>query len=265
MNMILVGGMQAGRPQELPWYIKRFLDEARRGVVYINLGDHHRCATIDRAAVRILTDVIASLQQRLVWTCHQDKDESFFDSSHEDFMVQHLVPQTDILAHPHVKLFITNGDLLSIQDGIVHHVPILGVPLFDNEVRNMELVERFQIGVRLDYKNLTETSLRWALETILNNEYYVLNVRALAKVYRDRPLGGLAQAVFWLEYVLNYGGIHLSLPESPVGLQQLHLQDLQIYRLLCALLATILMVAIGSVLWWCLKIRQPRKNAAKLS
>lgn len=268
MNMIPVGGIQSGKFKTLPWSYTRFLHGARNGAVHINLGDHHRCSTIHTNTVQILLEVLLNLKLKVIWTCHQENEEQLngFENISEDVMVQHLLPQTDILAHPIIKVFITNGDLINIQDGISRQCPILGIPLFPNEVENVKLVEHYQIGLRLDYSNLTRDSLRWALDKILNNtNYYESNAAVVAKIFRDRPLGGLAHAMFWLEYILNYGGVHLTIPANTVTLEQLHLQDLQIYRIFSSIIIGALLITFGYILWLGFKRLKTHKINAKLS
>ncbi|KAM7344735.1 UDP-glycosyltransferase family 317 member A1 [Cochliomyia hominivorax] len=262
-NIIPVGGLHIRAPKELPFQIRRFLDEARSGAIYMYLGDEKLCTEIPKDKLQVLFNFLGKRQERVIWTCH-DKNLKI-EGLPKNIMLQHLVPQTDILAHPHIRLFIMNGDIMSLQESIVRHVPLLGLPLFQNELENVVLAEKLQIGVRVDYRNLTETSLNWAFETILHKEFYVLNIRDLSKVFRDRPLGGLANAIFWLDYLDRYGNGPLKTHGVGMPLNQLHLSDLRFYNYLMSFTVLVLIIGLYFLVMFVWKKRQTDKMFSKLN
>lgn len=132
-NTIYAGGLHVRPPRELPWNIRRFLDEARTGAIYMNLGNELQCKEIPKDTMQLLLNVLGKTKRSVLWTCHDSVDKLGIELP-KNIMIQHLVPQTDMLAHPHVKVFLMNGDLLSLQEGILRHVPMVGVPLFREEV-----------------------------------------------------------------------------------------------------------------------------------
>ncbi|XP_013098056.2 UDP-glycosyltransferase UGT4 [Stomoxys calcitrans] len=261
-NIIPVGGLQIRAPRELPWQIRRFLDEARSGVVYINMGDEQLCGDIPKEKLEALLHVFNKREERFLWTCH---DIQKMEGLPKNVMLQHLVPQTDILAHPHVKIFITNGDLLALQESIVRHVPIVGIPMFKNELENVIMAEKLQIGLRIDYANLTETSLGWALDSMAYKEFYILNIRDISKIFRDRPLGGLANALFWLDYVVRYGNQPLRTNGIGMPLGEMHLNDLMIYNFMITLLVLASLVGLYFVGLFVYRKRQTEKMFSKLN
>ncbi|KAI8127596.1 hypothetical protein FF38_03168 [Lucilia cuprina] len=261
-NIIPVGGLHIRAPKELPWHIRRFLDEARFGAIYMHLGDEKLCADISKEKLDVLFHVLGKQQERILWTCH---DVQKIEGLPKNMMIQHLVPQTDILAHPHIRLFIMNGDIMGLQESIIRHVPLLGLPLFKNEMENIMLAEKLQIGVRIDYTNLTESSLDWALETILHKEFYVLNIRDISKIFRDRPLGGLANAMFWLDYIDRYGNGPLKTQALGMPLNELHLADLRFYSYLRSLVVLGVLIGLYYVVMFLWKKRQTDKMFSKLN
>lgn len=75
--------------------------------------------------------VFGSLQQRVVW---KFEDESIGQLP-GNVMVRKWLPQADILAHRHVKVFITHGGLFGTQEGVHYAVPMLGIPFYCDQVR----------------------------------------------------------------------------------------------------------------------------------
>lgn len=84
-------------------------------------------------------------------------------------LISDWLPQSEILAHPNVKVFITHGGLLGTTEAIYHGVPIVGMPFFGDQKRNIQTAVQAGWGVQLDYKNVTEQSLRWALLEVIEH------------------------------------------------------------------------------------------------
>lgn len=261
-NVLPVGGLHIRAPKELPWHIRRFMDESPSGVIYLNLGDEKLCNEISQDKLNVLFHVLGQRKERVLWTCH---DVQKLEGQPKNIMIQHLVPQTDILAHPHIRLFVTNGDIMGLQEGIVRHVPLLVMPLFKNEMANSFQVEKLQIGLRLDYTNLTQISFQWALETIMHKEFYVLNVRDVSKIYRDRPLGGLASTLFWLNYIQQYGSGPLKTQGISIPINQLHLSDLRLNSYIWTIAILGLLVGFYFLFMFLRRKQQNHKMFSKLN
>ena len=51
------------------------------------------------------------------------------------------------LGHPNLRLFISHGGLLGTQEAIYHSVPLLGLPVVNDQLRNMvKLVKEVLFG-----------------------------------------------------------------------------------------------------------------------
>lgn len=78
-------------------------------------------------------------------------------------------PQQAVLAHPNIKLFISQGGLQSIEEAIVCKIPILVIPFIFDQDYNAKRIVQLGIGLSLDFGNVNEENLnRSILEIIMN-------------------------------------------------------------------------------------------------
>lgn len=68
-----------------------------------------------------------------------------------------------------MKLFITHGGLLSTTEAVYNGVPLIGIPIMGDQPKNVNHIQAVGYGVGLDFKNLTDASISWAINEILNN------------------------------------------------------------------------------------------------
>lgn len=258
-QIVPAGGLHIRGPKELPWNLKRFMEEARAGVVYVQLGSEQPCGQLPKEKLEALFVFFASRKEGVIWTCH---DVKTLEGLPKNVMIQHAVPQIDILAHPRVKVFLTNGDLLNLQEGIVRNVPILGLPLFQHERRNVQLAVQLGVGLQLAENNVTSTSLTWAVERLLLEPHFQLAIREVSLEFRDRPLGALASALFWVNYVVRHkGGAAVRTRGIGISSCQLHLFDLFVFYAAVAtfLVALLAALAFGGFYVW------QKKSSAKIT
>lgn len=167
-NMIEVGGLHINRdkPKSLPDDIKQFVEEAPNGVIYFSFGSIVKGCDIPTAQRDGLLRAFSKLKERVLWKW-EDPD---LPEKADNVMISSWFPQESILAHPNVKLFISHGGLLSIMEAIYHSVPIIGIPLFGDHFLNMFRAQSAGYGLTVSLANLTECTIVWAIDEILNNE-----------------------------------------------------------------------------------------------
>jgi UDP:flavonoid glycosyltransferase YjiC (YdhE family) len=71
--------------------------------------------------------------------------------------------------HPNVRAFISHGGLMGTQEAVHSGVPIVGIPLFADQVYNiMNLVSK-GTAVMVPYDSITKESLSRALDAVLHD------------------------------------------------------------------------------------------------
>ena len=68
-----------------------------------------------------------------------------------------------------MRVFISHGGLLSLQESIFHATPLLVLPIFSDQPRNGMFVENSDIGRVLVWDELTVDSIVHALNDIISN------------------------------------------------------------------------------------------------
>jgi glucuronosyltransferase len=61
-----------------------------------------------------------------------------------------------------------------MQEAINRGVPLLGIPIFADQSLNMRKAVSEDYGVMVEFSNVTEESLTWAIREMLGNPKYVL-------------------------------------------------------------------------------------------
>jgi len=71
--------------------------------------------------------------------------------------------------HPNVRLFITHGGQLGIQEAVYAGVPMVGIPLFADQELNIRSCITKGILVMVEYDAITKERISNAVKTVLHN------------------------------------------------------------------------------------------------
>ena len=128
------------------------------------------------------------------------------DGKPDNVLIGKWLPQDDILAHPNVKLFISHCGLGGVVESKCHGVPIVGMPLFGDQMGNLDAILAEGWAVKVDFATITEDNLMTAIQEVLQNPKYTNKVKYLADLYLDRPMNAKDTAIYWVEYVIKHKG-----------------------------------------------------------
>lgn len=59
--------------------------------------------------------------------------------------------------------------MLSVMESVSQGVPVIGIPIFGDQRKNVFQAVNSGYGIFLEIANLTATSLNWALDEIITN------------------------------------------------------------------------------------------------
>lgn len=134
-NVIPIGGIQIKQPKSLPNDLDTFINGSTLGAVLFSLGTNIKSEYMTNGKKYQFLEAFRQMPDyRFLW-----KIESVGDLDvPKNVLIQKWLPQSDILAHPKVKLFITHSGQLSTHEAIWRNVPVLSIPfILDQHKVNM--------------------------------------------------------------------------------------------------------------------------------
>lgn len=144
------------------------MDKAPGGVVYFSLGAEFRSTDLPVDKIDSFLEVFATMKETIIlW-----KFESIElrEKQPPNVVIGTWLPQQEILSHPNLKLFITNGGHLSHLEAIFYAVPILGIPFCNDQQHNLARSVEQGNALLLDYQNISAESVKDAIDTIINDK-----------------------------------------------------------------------------------------------
>ncbi|KAH8363145.1 hypothetical protein KR084_005935, partial [Drosophila pseudotakahashii] len=223
-NMIEVGGLHVDQnPKALPTELEDFIQGAgESGVIYFSLGTNVKSKSLSEDRRRVLLETFAGLPQRVLWKFEDEQ----LPGKPSNVYVSKWFPQQDVLAHPKVKLFITHGGLLSTVESTYHGKPMLGLPCFFDQFRNMEHVQRMGMGLVLNLKKMTRDEFNSTIIRLLTDKSFEETARITAARHRDQPMKPMETAIWWTHYILRHkGAAHMRVAGRNLGFIRYHSLD----------------------------------------
>ncbi|KAF5302520.1 hypothetical protein FQR65_LT00892 [Abscondita terminalis] len=215
------GGTHRQQAKPLPSDLKKLLDKATNGFIYCSLGSNAKSEDLSESTREKMLQAFKELPYTVLW-----KFEANIPNKPSNVITQKWFPQQDLLKHPNIKLFITQGGLQSIDEAIYDHVPMLGMPVFADQTHNVHKMKAMGYGSWIDYDKMSKDELKMAIADIIENPKYKNRIKELAELALDQPMTGLEKAIWWTEYVIRHNGTkHLRSPMLDIPFYQYYLLD----------------------------------------
>ena len=120
-----------------------------------------------------------------------------------NFMVYPFVPQLDVLQH--ASLFITHGGMNSVNEAMYYGVPMLVVPMGNDQPTVANRITELGIGKRMNRRKLSPESLKSAAFNILSNIKYKTTIETFKQDMINAGGNSLA-AYEIIDYIRNKDG-----------------------------------------------------------
>ncbi|XP_026736025.1 UDP-glucuronosyltransferase 2B31-like [Trichoplusia ni] len=210
-NIIYMGGLHQNPSKDLPVDLKSYLDSSKNGVIYISFGTNVDTNSLPADKIQVLVKTVSQLPYDVLWKWKGDE----LPGRTDNIRISKWFPQSDLLRHPKIKAFVTQGGLQSTDEAITAGVPLVVMPLLSDQFFNAERYETHKIGIRVDLATVTEDQFKGALLNVIEDDSYRENIAKLRTLMLDMVQTPLERAVWWTEYVLRHGGAkHLKSPTA---------------------------------------------------
>ncbi|XP_012282468.1 UDP-glucuronosyltransferase 2A3-like [Orussus abietinus] len=263
-GVVEVGGLHVEvNDDKLTPELKQWLDESTSGVLYFSLGSMMKVETLPKNVLQALFASFKKLAPIRV-LMRSVKREELPPGLPENVHTMPWIPQLPVLAHNNTMAFITHGGLMGTQEALYQGVPLVGIPLFADQHRNIKdyMLKGMCLKMSLD---ITQESFDDVLtEMVVNNTKYREAALHQSKLFRDRPLSAKDATIFWLEYVVRNGANSLRSSALDLAWWQIALLDVFGFILVSSLLLLYALIATVRVVLKVLReITSKKKRGSK--
>ena len=209
-NVVQVGGMHIKPHKPLPDDLQNFLDNSPDGVILVSFGSSITPSSMGEEKRKEFVKAFKHLKQRIIWKW----DAETTDDIPDNVLIRNWLPQNDLLAHPNLKVFVTHGGLFSTMEAIYHGTILVGTPLANDQKPNLKRVESNNIGIMLDWEQLTAQVLVDAINTALKDEAMAASMKRISAQFKDTKEHPVKKAAWWVEFVIRNNGTGFLKPKS---------------------------------------------------
>ncbi|XP_046736277.1 UDP-glucosyltransferase 2-like [Diprion similis] len=223
--------------------LRKFLDDSSDGFVYVSFGSMIKIESLPKEILANLYASFAKLAPVRV-LMKIAKPEELPPGLSANVLTLSWIPQLAVLQHKNARAFVTHGGLMGTQEAIYYGIPMIGIPLFGDQIQNIDSYVKMGIAVYINNEEITEENLDAAFNAVLNDPSYMNSVKRISAQFRDRPMSPLDTAIFWIEHVVRHGGTNLRSAAMDLTWWQIELIDVYGFILSSITLALYLIVVI---------------------
>ena len=207
-DTVMVGGFAVQQPRPLPSELEEFMQSSgEHGVVVVSLGTLVK--RYDTDWTKLFVEALSRLQQKVLWRYYGSAEDVILNQTlgSRNVRLMKWLPQTDLLAHPKTKVFVTHCGLNGMFETTYHGVPVVAIPLSGDQMNNAaKLTDHLGMGVKLDVFSLTSQKLYNAIETVLSQSSYKRQALVISSRLRDQPISASDKVKYWVDYVIRHKG-----------------------------------------------------------
>uniref|UniRef100_A0A2D4J7E5 glucuronosyltransferase n=2 Tax=Micrurus lemniscatus lemniscatus TaxID=129467 RepID=A0A2D4J7E5_MICLE len=256
-NFEFVGGLHCQPAKSLSEEMEKFVQSSdEHGIVIFSLGSLVQNLTDEKN--NIIASALSQLPQKVIWRYKGKKLEMLGANTR----TYDWIPQNDLLGHPKTKAFITHGGTNGIYEAIYHAIPIVGIPLFADQIDNIIRMKARGMAVELDIHTMKAEDLVNAVNTVIHNVFFKKNALKVSEIHHAQLIKPLDRAIFWIEFVIHHKGAkHLQVAAYHLTWYQYHCLDVIAFLIGCTVVFAFIVFKCCSYCFWkCGNILQKSKT-----
>lgn len=220
---------------------QKWMDESTDGFIYFTFGSMMMIESLPPHVIEIFYKSFAKIAPVRIFM-KIPRVEMLPPGLPKNVRTFTWISQIKVLKHKNIKAFITHGGLMGTQEAIAYGIPMIGIALFMDQYHNIDRYVQKKIAIRLDYENINEKNLDFALKEMLYNPTYKNEAKELSIKFLDRPTSALDTACYWVEYIGRHGSKALRSPTLDYTWWQLQLLDIYAVLLLAITMSIIIFI-----------------------
>ncbi|KAJ8676537.1 hypothetical protein QAD02_012324 [Eretmocerus hayati] len=233
--LIEIGGINiVNDTSEISPALSKAMDESSHGFIYFSFGS---LVTIESLPTKMLENFYTALRRAAPMTViMKAPNPNLMPKNMPDNVITFpWLPQQKVLEHPNIKLFVTHGGALGLQEAIYNKVPMICVPFFAEQFVNCDILSNKNVSLKIDVNTAQESDYIKTFEQLLSNSKYRNSMMKLSALYKDRILQPDEAVTYWTEYIIRHGKNALKSPGVDLEWWQRELLDVYAFLLVCAI------------------------------
>jgi MGT family glycosyltransferase len=118
----------------------------------------------------------------------------------DNFIVQHYIPQLEVLKHANVM--ISHGGLNSVSEALYYGVPVIAIPLANDQPAVARRLTELGAGVELKMEEITSEVLQSTVNKVLSQISFLEHSKEISASFLQA--GGYNKAVELILHYKNY-------------------------------------------------------------
>ncbi|XP_023930338.1 2-hydroxyacylsphingosine 1-beta-galactosyltransferase-like [Lingula anatina] len=205
-NTIYVGGLTTRQPRTIsPPALKKYLDDSTEGVIIVSFGAvaSYLPPLVSEKLVNALKDM---RPLKVLWGFGGKPSEVPLP---KNIKIEKWLPLNDVLAHPNVKLFVTNCGANAQFESVYHGVPMLNLPITNEQHYNAARSQYKGLSITIDLHHFKTEDLTAAMKRVIKEPKFKDNVKMAGTIFKARHDRPTERAAELTELVIQFGGKHL--------------------------------------------------------
>ncbi len=205
-HVVDVGGLGIHLAQPLPNALEALIYSSDEGTVLVSFG-----TAVTYLPPEVIRNMLFAFQRfpRHIFLWSLPKELVPVTDVPDNVHMRHWLPQSDVLAHSKLVLFVSHCGIRGTYEAMFNGVPMVCLPVLGDQNQNARNVAMKGYGQILNIFSFTTEELHRTIHHVLNTPSFRIQTQRASEMFRDRPETPRQVGARWVEHVLKYGGAHL--------------------------------------------------------
>lgn len=207
-----------------------------RSVVYVSMGS---LFDLDEENGRAIVEGVMKSNRSVLWSLKKSNQHILqgLELDPDRVLISDWTPQLSVLGSTAIHSAILHGGFNGLSDALWNAVPIVIVPLMQEQIYNAGRVHFNGLGIHLDAKDMSAAKIAESLRALDTGEYRS-KVSRIQKVFR--MAGGVKRAADLVEFYADVGYAHLVPAYAKYRWSWVQYYNADVYAVMIATLITAL-------------------------